>query len=186
MTTRFLGFGLVSALSLVACKSSSTTGGTSAATTTATATTTTTAGAGGAGTGGTGSGGTASAGGAGGQTGAGGACHGDDAAWAKLTTGPIACTKNSDCCVVVNGCISASQVVGAAAVAAAKDAWPYCDKDCNDCIPPPLEVACNAGACSARVVDMSDAGQDLFHDHCGVDPTVIAEVTKLHFSCGDH
>lgn len=63
-------------------------------------------------------------------------CHGDAATWASLTTGPLPCTENSDCCVVVNGCLSQSQIVAASSQAEAKAAWPYCDSECNLCIPP--------------------------------------------------
>ena len=117
-------------------------------------------------------------------TGAGGSCHGDDTQWKALTTGPVACQKNSDCCVIVNGCISAAQIVAEKDVAAAKGAWPYCDSECNNCIPPAIVVACNAGACTGKLVDFADGGADLIQDHCGVDPTVITETSKLLFTCG--
>ena len=113
----------------------------------------------------------------------GGLCHGDQTAWAMLTAGPIACTKNSDCCVIVNGCYSQTQVVAAANKDEAKAAWPTCDDRCNACIPPPTEVGCNNGACTGKVVDFADAAPGLMQDHCGVDGPVIL-VGGLHFGCG--
>ncbi|MEJ7732642.1 MAG: hypothetical protein WKG00_25995, partial [Polyangiaceae bacterium] len=107
------------------------------------------------GSGGSGGGGAAGAeggagqgGGGSGATGNGGAtCHGDTAAWDAATQVPIACTKNSDCCVVNNFCISEAQVVHADTQAAAKEAWPYCDNDCNDCITPDVVVFCQDEVC---------------------------------------
>ncbi len=175
-----------SILALAACKSSSSSG----------ATTATTAGAGGSGGAATGSGGAATggggattgAGGGGGastSTGSGGGCHGDAATWKALTAGPFPCTKSSDCCVIVNGCTNAAQIVGAKDEAAAKAAWSYCDAQCTACIPPAIEVGCNEGQCAGRVVDFADASSDLLQDHCGVDPSVLTQTSKLLFSCGD-
>lgn len=159
-------------LCAIACKSSSS----------GPAATTTASGAGGSDTTTTtGAGGTTAAGGSGG---AGGGCQGDQAEWAKLTAGPIACTKNSDCCVIINGCISAAQIVGAADEAAAKVAWPTCQSQCNDCIPPAIEVGCKDGECAGTVVDFQDASSDLKQDHCGVDATVVVDKSKLLFGCG--
>ena len=115
--------------------------------------------------------------------GEGGRCHGDATAWATLTQGPIACVKNSDCCVIVNGCTSEAQVVAAEHVAAAKAAWPTCDDACNRCIPPPTAVGCRDGACTGTVVDLADASPALMADHCGVDgPPVL--IGGVHFGCG--
>jgi hypothetical protein len=118
-------------------------------------------------------------------TGAGGNCAhaGDATAWAGYTAGPIACQKNSDCCVIINDCISAAQVVGAADKDKAKAAWPYCTDYCNDCIPPAVVVGCDNGVCTGTKVDFADASNDLMQDHCGVDgPTIPTGL--LHFSCG--
>jgi hypothetical protein len=115
---------------------------------------------------------------------AGGGCHGDAATWASLTQGPIACTQNSDCCVIVNGCLSESQIVAATKKDQAKAAWPYCDSMCNNCIPPPVDVACSNGTCVGTVVPFQDAGPDLFMDHCGVNALAGTPSTQLHFSCG--
>jgi hypothetical protein len=119
-----------------------------------------------------------------GQAGTGGGCHGDATSFATLTKGPIACTTNSDCCVVVNGCLSESQIVSATDEAQASAAWPYCDSQCNDCIPPPIQVGCDNGVCAGVVVEIPDASPDLFMNHCGVDTPVGAAKDKLHFACG--
>jgi hypothetical protein len=119
-----------------------------------------------------------------GGSGAGGGCHGDATSWAALTQGPIACTQNADCCVVVNGCLSESQIVAAGTKDQAKAAWPYCDSMCNNCIPPAIDVACSNGTCVGTVVPFQDAGSDLLMDHCGVNPLVGTPSAKLHFSCG--
>lgn len=118
------------------------------------------------------------------QAGTGGGCHGDATTWATLTKGPIACTTNSDCCVVVNNCLSESQIVSATNETPAGAAWPYCDSQCNACIPPPVQVGCENGVCVGVVSDIADASPDLFMNHCGVDAPVGAAKDKLHFACG--
>jgi len=120
---------------------------------------------------------------AGNTTGTGGACHGDSSVWTVLTQGPIACTQNSDCCVIVNGCLSQSQIVAATNKDQAKAAWPYCDSMCNACIPPAVEVGCQGGTCVGQVVPVPDASTDLLMDHCGAVP-VGGTASKLLFSCG--
>jgi hypothetical protein len=118
-------------------------------------------------------------------TGAGGTgCHGDDATWQALTAAAIPCQKNSDCCVVVNGCLSESQVVAAATKDQAKAAWPYCEAQCNACIPPAIEVVCDQGSCAGREVDLVDAGPALLADHCGDDAADATTQGVVHFSCG--
>ncbi|MFO0550224.1 MAG: hypothetical protein U0271_17650 [Polyangiaceae bacterium] len=128
-----------------------------------------------------GSGGAPATGGAGGQAGA-DSCHGDATTWAAITAQPIACTKNSDCCVVVNTCTSEAQVVHADDYPTAGAAWPYCDNDCNLCIPPAVNVGCVNGACTGEVDDQAvEAGMD----HCGVDNGPIVPVNPgVSFACG--
>lgn len=104
---------------------------------------------------------TTGSGGSGGES-----CHGDATTWAALTSGPITCTKNSDCCVILNGCLSAAQIVSEANQATAKSAWPYCDTHAgNHCIPPAIVVGCEDGECAGKEVDFSDASPDLMMDH---------------------
>jgi hypothetical protein len=110
-------------------------------------------------------------------------CFGDQTTWDGLTAGPISCTKNSDCCVIVNGCLSQTQVVSAADKDAAKAAWAYCESECNNCVPPPTQVGCNNGVCTGQVVDFADASAELMEDHCGVDGLEIP-VGGLKFGCG--
>lgn len=179
--TSMASFGRVGVMSaallatvMAACSSST-------SSSTSTTGSTTTAGAGGQGGASTTTSGTAGATGTGGS---GGACHGDAATWATLTAGPIACTQNSDCCVIINGCYSQSQIVSATNQAAAKEAWPYCENMCNDCIPPAVVVGCENGQCAGKVVDYADAAADLMMDHCGVDPQVGLSSVNLHFGCG--
>ncbi|MFO0550225.1 MAG: hypothetical protein U0271_17655 [Polyangiaceae bacterium] len=140
-------------------------------------------GSGGGGNGGQNAGG-AAAGGAGGSAGgAGGAgCHGDSVAWAAITAEPIACTKNSDCCVVVNGCLSSVQVVHADDFATAGDLWPFCDTECNDCIAPVVNVGCVNGEC---VGDIDTMSSDDSVDHCGVDAGPLVPINpNVAFGCG--
>ncbi len=166
-------------ISVIAACSSSTGSGTTS--TTSTSSTSTTGGSGGGSTT-TGAGGSSTTTGSGGSGGE--SCHGDATTWAALTSGPITCTKNSDCCVILNGCLSAAQIVSEANQATAKSAWPYCDTMCNDCIPPAIVVGCEDGECAGKEVDFSDASPDLMMDHCGVDPVVGLSSVKLHFGCG--
>jgi hypothetical protein len=144
-------------------------------------------GASGGGTSSTGSNGEGGAGGAGGTSGAGGAgCHGDAAAWETATAEPIPCETNSDCCVIVNSCINAARVVAADKMSAAKAAWPYCDMDCTDCIPPAVEVECSNKLCVGYAVpEEMNPPDELKQDHCGVDaPPVTLMNPKTAFSCG--
>lgn len=132
----------------------------------------------GSGTGGSGGGTTTT-------TGLGGSgCHGNDASWKSFTEAAIPCQKNSDCCVIVNTCLSESQVVAAATKEQAKAAWPYCDAECNLCIPPAIEVVCDQGSCAGRQVDFADAGPGLMTDHCGEDAADPTTQGVVHFSCG--
>src|SRR5262249_47191138 len=105
----------------------------------------------------------------------GGACHGDMGAWATITAGPLTCQKNSDCCVVVNGCLSQAQVVKASDSMTAGAAWPYCDNQCNNCIPPAIQVGCVNGQCVGQDLDMAmpPPPDSLRMDHCGVDTSPV-------------
>ena len=128
----------------------------------------------------TGSGGSGGAGG--GSTSTGAVCHGDPTSWTEITAAPIACTKNSDCCVVINGCLSEAQVVHADDFATAGAAWPYCDSDCNDCIPPVIDVGCVDGVC---VGDAQPEDGTAGMDHCGEDVAPLVPVDPaLSFTCG--
>ena len=132
-----------------------------------------------------GSGGTTAAGGSGGATGTGGGCYGDAEAWAEIAVDDIPCTKSSDCCVVFLPCTSAGQVVAAEHFATAVDVWPYCDSDCNWCVPPPIEVECVDDKCVGYELDPDpDAGLWEGTNHCGVDDVVVGLPSPgMSFSC---
>ena len=146
-------------------------------------------GIGGGGTGGTGTGGDGGA--TGGNGGTGGLCPGermgDEAKWAEVTAGPFTCQKNSDCCVVFNGCLAQAQIVKAADFTTAPAAWPYCSDLCVACISPAVNVACVQGLCVGEEIDWSsEPPTELMQDHCGEDPVVVgtpAAVTR--FGCVD-
>lgn len=150
------------------------TGGGGGTTTTSTSTSTSTA----AGGGGAGQGGQGGHGGAAG-------CHGDQAAWDAIEKANITCQKSSDCCVVVNGCTNEAQVVGAGDFDAAQTAWPYCDNDCTDCIPPDVVVECSGGKCVGYIAPEGDGGIGVGTSHCGEDgPSLGLSGPKLAFTCG--
>lgn len=137
--------------------------------------------------GGEGTGGGGGASGAGGSQGAGGAgCHGDAAAWATLTKEPVACAKNSDCCVIINSCINEAQVVSATNTDPAKAAWPYCDNLCTNCLPPAVKVECVSQQCVGYKVPFDPNNPpELMMDHCGVDaPPLMLPSPGTHFLCG--
>lgn len=138
-------------------------------------------GSGGAGVGGTGGNGAQGGGGSGSGIGGEG-CYGDPEAFAEAIQ-PQACTKNSDCCVVLNGCVNEAQVVHASNKDAAKAAWPYCDNNCTDCIPPLVTVYCLEGTCVGRAEEPTG---DFPEDHCGVDeePGTGGGNPGEHFTCG--
>ncbi len=138
----------------------------------------------------TSTGGTGGAGGAGGGAGGSGgdACFGDAAVWATIPKmGPFPCTKNSDCCVVVNDCLAEAQVVGAADYEKAQSSWPYCPADgCANCIAPYVDVQCSGEECVGYIPPENPgmpppAGTN----HCGEDaaPPLVG-VGKLQFTCG--
>lgn len=108
-----------------------------------------------------------------------GSCQGDATKWASITQGPFACTKNSDCCVVVNGCVNQAQVVSKQDYDnGAANQWPYCDKDCTACIAPAVDVVCSGGQCGLVQRDPLDASPGQSTSRCGVDTTPV--VGTLH------
>lgn len=137
-----------------------------------------------------GSGGTggASSGGSGGAAGSagtdGGSCHGDATKWATITQGPVSCTKNSDCCVVINGCVNQAQVVSKQAYdSGAAGLWPYCDNQCTECMLPAVDVVCKSGQCGLEQLDPLDASTDKSADHCGVDSMPALSPVKPKLGC---
>lgn len=116
-------------------------------------------------------------------TAVGGGCYGDPVAWKSLTTGPFACTKNADCCVVVNTCVNEAQVVAAKDRADAQEVWPFCGYMCADCLPPAVKVGCYQGFCAGVLVFGPDATPDMREDHCGTEATSVDGEGWLHFDC---
>ncbi|HEX6765142.1 MAG TPA: hypothetical protein VF103_06680 [Polyangiaceae bacterium] len=115
--------------------------------------------------------------------GAGGAdCSGDPERWAEITSGPIACSRNSDCCVVVNQCKAAAQIVHADDYPGARALWPSCDDECYDCFPPVVYVACVDGFCTG---EEDDEALDEGMSHCGSDDEIVAAPSSsMAFGCG--
>jgi hypothetical protein len=129
-------------------------------------------------TGGSGSeGGAPATGGTAGGSGAG--CYGDATRWASITAAQPECQTANDCCVVVNGCLSEGRVVGVADFETAQAAWPFCDADCNDCIPPAIIVACDGGKCVGTI---DPEGLDDGTSHCG-DTAPMGPEPSQSFSC---
>jgi hypothetical protein len=143
-------------------------------------------GSGGAGGNGLGAAGSASGGAEGGVPGdagshrvGGGACGGDADAWDAIIAAPVECETDDDCCVVVNSCLAEAQVVHADDFDTAQIAWPYCEEDCTDCIPPAVIVACDNGQC-VGTVDLD--GQEDGVSHCG-DTTLLGDDPGRTFTC---
>ena len=105
------------------------------------------------------------------------------AAWTELTASAPACASNADCCVIMNGCLSQGQLVGLADFGAAGALWPYCDDECNDCIPPAVEVGCVEGVCVGHEVPDAAGDSPLRQDHCGTDDVSTPDPVTT-FGCG--
>jgi len=129
-----------------------------------------------------GTGGTAG-GGAGVPDCGGGTLLGDPDAWAGIQKENISCTKNSDCCVVINDCLSEGQIVHASDYALAQTAWPYCQYHCAQCVPPFVDVACVDGICVGESTEWAGE-RDMEESHCGVDDEPVdITVPATTFSC---
>ena len=111
-------------------------------------------------------------------------CSGDEELFRVLTTGPFACERNSDCCVVIDSCLSEGRIVRAGDEPAALAAWPSCDDYCNDCIPPKVVVGCYDGFCSGTEIDDEDFESPLRQTHCGTDDETMDPGADDVFGCG--
>jgi len=108
-------------------------------------------------------------------------CHGDESAW-ESAIAPVACSKHSDCCVIVNACTNQAQVVFSENRQSGKASWPYCDKDCTNCLAPAVDVYCVSGACVGYVHD----GFTNVENHCGFDGAddPMFDKPNTAFGCG--
>jgi hypothetical protein len=85
----------------------------------------------------------------------------------------IACTKDSDCCVVFDMCLNRGYVVGAADQATVANLIATADQTtCNRCMPPPVEISCGAsGFCVGTKLGCGH-GSTASANHCGKVTTV--------------
>jgi len=109
--------------------------------------------------------------------------EGDPEVWDAIQKENIPCTENSDCCVVINGCLAEGQIVHASDYAKAQVAWPYCPYECLECLPPNIDVACVDGICVGEEAEWT--GEMVSGtSHCGVDeePLTITQPATA-FGC---
>ena len=114
-------------------------------------------------------------------------CMGDAGAWAQLTTGSMPCKSGEECCVIMDSCLSRSQIVTATNQEEAIETRPSCAEECNDCIARAIEVACIGGSCLGRVVEDAPLSSPLRKDHCGTALEFLEPSggpTAVKFSCG--
>ena len=113
----------------------------------------------------------------------------------------LTCTKDDECCIVFDGCLTEGLVVAAKDRTAVADLLARASKDtCTSCLNPALQARCQAGYCTGKYLQegSSDAGtcdfsslQTFMTDHCGLltVPAGCVEVTpkvgqSLRVSCG--
>ena len=108
---------------------------------------------------------------------------------ASYATETIACTTNTDCCVVFDMCMNAGYVVGVAdkgAVASLLASAPQ--SQCSSCIPPAVQVRCGPSkTCVGVKIDCGWSLQDLqdaMTNHCGLVTLPDAGCTETQ-SAGD-
>lgn len=113
-----------------------------------------------------------------------GQCSGDSQAWDAILAHPLTCTKNSDCCVIINTCLYEAQVVTESDFAADAGAlWPTCVNQCTHCVAPDVAVGCSNGTCTA-VTAPTDAGvMGSQESHCG-DDSIAVPAGETHLGCG--
>jgi len=103
----------------------------------------------------------------------------------------IACSVDNDCCVVVDSCLDTGYLVGQGDRATVRALLDGASMDrCLACIPPPIQVSCEAGKCVAKeVTDDSLATNEvkgqLRSDHCGaLDLDAPMKDAGSQFGCG--
>jgi hypothetical protein len=82
---------------------------------------------------------------------------------------PIACTQDSDCCVVADGCRATVYVVAAKDSAKASSIVASADNSqCFRCVTPRVQTRCASGVCASERIDFSCPFPTPYPgDHCG-------------------
>jgi hypothetical protein len=82
---------------------------------------------------------------------------------------PIACTQDSDCCVVADGCRATAYVVAAKDSAKASSIVASADNSqCFRCVTPRVQTRCVSGVCASERIDYSCSLPTPYPgDHCG-------------------
>ena len=102
------------------------------------------------------------------------------------------CTRDSDCCTVVDGCMARAYLYSKGVGASPAPAIPPNNGMCLSCIPPSIQLRCEAGTCVGEKVQGSDSR--LIEAHCGYIPLTDAsfhlsidasvQPPKTSWSCG--
>ena len=83
---------------------------------------------------------------------------------------PAACTTSADCCVAMDSCTATAYLVGkaeyAAMVASIAGQYDAGIGMCVHCIPPAIQVECQAGFCVGQKVNMNPS-TPYQSSHCG-------------------
>jgi hypothetical protein len=102
----------------------------------------------------------------------------------------IACTVDSDCCVVVDNCLDTGYLVAATDRDQVRALLDGASMDrCLACIPPSVQIACEASRCVAKIVSNDDPKtpppDELRQDHCGsLDTNAPMSPVGSEFGCG--
>ena len=104
----------------------------------------------------------------------------------------FACTKDTDCCTVVDTCMSTAYLYSKGIGASPAPSIPPNNGFCNACISPPIQLKCQAGTCVGEKVGTFDS--KLMAAHCGYIPAADAgfhappdasvQPAKTSWSCG--
>jgi hypothetical protein len=88
---------------------------------------------------------------------------------AQYATDPIACTQDSDCCVVNDDCRTTAYLVASKDSAAVSSLIASADKSmCQRCVTPLMQASCVAGTCVGERIDLSCRDQLTYPgNHCG-------------------
>ena len=139
------------------------------------------------------SGGASGSAGAAGSTatnaGSGGAAQDPRTEAASYASTDIACSVNSECCVVFDGCLVTGYLVAASDKDKVRALLDSASMDrCLGCIPPSVEVMCEQGKCVAKTIEDTPGNRspdDSRQDHCGsLDVTSPTNPVGSEFGCG--